>query len=194
MFLLIERKTWTDLLSSIKDGRFRQQKQRIDECISPDKVLFMIEGNKTSIKPNDRKCVNGALLNLIYKHKYKIIFTLNENDTYDNLTMLYKKFENNDFLSEIKKESPIKLLSKGDKLKENLFATQLSVIPNVSWNIALKISEQYKNMKDLLNKYDEINELNDKLKLLSNIQVTEKRKLGNALSSKIYKCLCEVPE
>lgn len=191
VILLIERKTWTDLLSSIKDGRFRQQKQRIDECLSCDNVLYIIEGNKNCIKNNDKRTVDGAILNLLYKHKYKVLFTMNESDTLDSILTIYKKLVNNEFDSEIKQEAPIKLLSKGDKIKDNLFAAQLSVIPNVSWNIALKISEKYSNMKELINTYDKLETVKEKSRLLSDIQITEKRKLGNALSNKIFCYLCE---
>ena len=42
---IIERKTLEDLANSIKDGRFREQKIRLQKCLSQDiNIIYLIEG------------------------------------------------------------------------------------------------------------------------------------------------------
>lgn len=206
--ILIERKTYSDLESSIKDGRFRQQKSRLIESTNnPQNILYIIETNK-NIRNNN--IVFGSILNMIYKHNFKVLFSKSHEETLTLLSLIYKKLQNGDIninreeLGEgIQKEvheiddlntnysqiiSPLKLLSKGDNIKNKLFQCILTVIPGVSISIANKIVELYPTLKILIDTYEKLE--NDKLKenLLANIQINS-RKLGPALSKKIWKTL-----
>jgi crossover junction endonuclease MUS81 len=187
ILLVIEKKTINDLCASITDGRFRQQKDRLLESINnPNKILYLIEGNVNNTKNN---MVNGAIVNLIFKHHYKMLNTLTENESFDLIIMLYKKFVNNDFVNDNDNENaPMKLISKGDKINDNIFALQLSAISGVSYTTALLISKQYKTMSNLINEYEKC-ENQEREKMLCNIMLNEKRKIGNALSKKIYQAL-----
>lgn len=42
--LAVERKTLPDLAASIKDGRYREQKQRLLGAVGRDRVLYVVEG------------------------------------------------------------------------------------------------------------------------------------------------------
>ena len=50
LILLIERKTMSDLASSIKDGRHREQKFRLKTQKKNCKVLYLYEGTPTDFK------------------------------------------------------------------------------------------------------------------------------------------------
>jgi hypothetical protein len=67
----------------------------------------------------------------------------------------------------------------------------LCAIPGVSTKIAKIISYKYKNMNELIQAYNEIDEVGKAESLLANIQLSEKRRLGMSLSIKIYKSLFE---
>jgi len=211
LILLFERKTFSDLSSSIIDGRFREQKSRIEQTINNnDKIMYIIEGTrkekeKYGIKMN---ILESAMLNLIFKHKFKLLNTNNINDTFETIITIYKKYYKKEYTSvsnvsvsnendvnenetievkevgDIVSEVNLINLKKSDRINNNIFNLQLSVIPGVSLNIAKKISEHYKNMNELINAYKENNE-----ELLANIQITEKRKIGKALSKKIYNAI-----
>ena len=190
VYYIIERKTILDLASSITDGRFREQKQRLLDSINlPDNIVYILEGNKNqkqygNISPS---IIDSSILNLIFKHKYKVIRTVNDIETYDILLSLYKKLESNEFNKKL--ETNVKLIKKGDAINNNMLTTMLSVIPGVSINISKKITETYTTLPILINTYDRILDINDREKLLSSIQVNDKRKLGIALSKKIYNSL-----
>jgi ERCC4-type nuclease len=196
---IIERKTINDLCASIKDGRFTEQKRRLSETIEDQsKIIFVIEGDRNKILPIykiPKSTIDSAIQNLIFKHKYKVIFSDSIEETIENIMLLYKKLTNNDFES---KGSVIKTIKKSDYLNQNIFTNMLCAIPGVSTKIAKIISYKYKNMNELIQAYNEINnEINNGGKagkaesLLANIQLSEKRKLGMSLSIKIYKSLFE---
>lgn len=193
---IIERKTISDLCSSIIDGRFREQKNRLIESINdPSKIIYIIEGTKKSIPKKSKitkKIIDSAIINLIFKHRFNVFCTENIYDTFDIIYSFYNKInnDNNCFSNTVQNNCeirPIKLIKKADNLNENVFINQLGVIPGVSINIAKKIKEHYLNMYELLKGFEkEKIEDKDPSLMLSNIQVSEKRKLGTALSKKIY--------
>jgi crossover junction endonuclease MUS81 len=194
LILLIERKTFNDLSSSIIDGRFREQKTRIEKTINDnDKIMYIIEGiRKTNtnygIKSN---ILEGAILNLIFNHKFKVLNTNNINDTCDTILTIYKKFKKQEYSNkDTNNNCNFSNLKKSERILNNVFKLQLSIIPGVSNNIAQKICDKYNCMIDLINAYNsqQQNEQN-KEKLLADIQITDKRKLGKALSKKIYNAM-----
>lgn len=182
---IIERKTCNDLCSSIIDGRFREQKVRISDSIESCKVMYIIEGikSKCRLKPN---IINGCLLNLLWKHNFKVMHTLDASDTVEVIFQLYKKMSesNSDTFGPIAHVTVSNLISKKSKFYENPMVHIIQTIPGVSVRIAECISDRYKNINELLKSYIEHGEL-----LLSEIMITEKRKIGKFLSQKIYNVL-----
>jgi crossover junction endonuclease MUS81 len=187
---IIERKNMNDLASSIVDGRFREQKQRLFDSVGTvEKIVYLIEGNKNLKKYGSipKTTLDSSILNLIFKHQYKVVYTLNELDTYELLSSLYKKLISKDYctISNV----PVKLIKKGDNTSQNVFVNMLSVIQGVSIQIAKKIQEKYTTLPDLIKEYNNLTDVTDKEKLLCEIRVTDKRKLGISLSKKIYNSL-----
>lgn len=189
----IERKTVADLSASIKDGRFRDQKQRLIESIKdPERIVYIIEG-KWSSKLLPKNTIESAMLNLQFVHQYKVIRTNSVEETINIIKLLYKKIEKGDFTNkEIKEEA--KLIAKKDRQKIKLFENQLCMINGVSMKIAEKIKEKYKNMFCLIENYNQKELLSEKELLLVDIEITEKRKIGKALSKKIYNSLINQEE
>jgi len=87
--LLIERKTIQDLISSIKDGRYKEQKTRILSKINIDNVLYLIEGRVDNLK-FDEKVVFGSITNMIFRDNIKLINTGNIKQSYDLILNLKK--------------------------------------------------------------------------------------------------------
>ena len=178
------------MCSSIKDGRFSEQKSRLLDTIDdPSKIIYIIEGDRNKILPIynvPKSTIDSAIQNLIFKHKYKVIFTGSTEETIENIILLYKKLVNNDFES---KGSAIKIVKKGSNSNQNVFMNMLCAIPGVNTKTAKAINYKYKSMNELIRAYDSISALKELL--LSDIDVSEKRKLGISLSTKIYKSLFE---
>ena len=187
--LVIERKTYGDLTSSITDGRFRQQKQRLYDSVNDaSKIMYMIENPKVSIPPKALAMTRGAILNLMLKHNYKVLKTESKDETFQQIVTIYKKFKEDKVVADKNVDAPVKLISKKQAVDGNIFATQLSAITGVSYTTALCITKYYKNAKELIEAY---NQTDSAEILLADIAVNDKRRIGKALSKKIYSSLCE---
>ena len=190
IILIVERKTFKDLCASIIDSRFREQKERLLESVpDPSKILYILEGSKRNLKGKgslSKTIMDSAVQNLLFKHQFKVLFTESLDDTVDQLKMLYNKLYKK--MSEMNCSSVIEtmLIKKSTKIIDNIYINQLSVIPGVSVGIARKISDHYPSLFDLIKAYMQSESPES---LLTNIQVTDKRKLGKCLSKKIYECL-----
>ena len=73
LFLLIERKTMSDLISSVNDGRYREQKKRLlDSNIPKQKIMYLLEGHIDDI-PGHMKTLFGMIINTLFRDKLQII-------------------------------------------------------------------------------------------------------------------------
>jgi ERCC4-type nuclease len=192
ILFVIERKSINDLCASIVDGRMSEQRSRLIESIKdPKKIIYIIEGKKNEGlihgKNHDTsiKSINSCILNLIFKHEYKVILTESKQDTLDNILLLYTKISNN-LLELGENYTKINIIKKSDKINNNIFINMLSVIPSISIKIAMKIHDKYQTFNDLIIGYNLITNEDDKKTMLSNIQVSTTRKVGKAVSEKIY--------
>jgi crossover junction endonuclease MUS81 len=187
--VIAERKTVQDLCASITDGRFRQQKERLEESIDPNKILYIIEGSLNTIVGLSKTIIQSALVNLMFKHGFKVIRSDSIDNTFNYMTLLYKKMSLNEFSIVNTKIAPIQLKSKKDKIQQNAFALQLSTIHSVSFIIAQAIANEFKSMSNLFIKYNECQSDAEKKNMLKDVKITERRRIGKALSNKIYNAL-----
>jgi len=181
---IIERKSINDLACSIVDNRFKEQKSRLSQ--TNNSIIYIIEGNISKCKSKiPHSTLKSSIINLMCKNDFLVFKTDSELDTLEYLLLLYKKVNNNEL-----EMNDNKVTVPGKKKNEiqNSFINQLTVINGVSIVVAQKIHEIYKNMKDLVDAYEML-DTTECENLLSNIQINEKRKVGKALSKKIYHSL-----
>jgi len=193
---IIERKTIKDLCASITDGRFRDQKERMMASIKDaSKIIYIIEGSKQRTKEKgntlSQVVIDGSIQNLIFRHNFKVLQTENEEDTFNNIVLLYKKVMNKQFETSVQNLncSTPKLLYKKDKILNDMMAAQLSVIPGLSYNMAKVISTAYPTMQLLMEAYKACSSEKEQLNVLSDLQLTAKRRLGDAVAQKVYDAL-----
>lgn len=205
--LVIERKTLSDLYSSIQDGRYKEQKIRLMSNYSREKIVYIIEGTISSQNSNffknSKSITDGALLNMAFRDKISIIRTKDINDTCNMLYLLGKKIIKNPEFFSVESSSSNSSISYLDTVKvakkDNMTPSlcniiQLSQIPGVSKVMAQTIIEKYGSISNLICEYQnfdsgESNEKeNEKENLLKNIQL-KSRKLGPTLSKRIYNYL-----
>jgi ERCC4-type nuclease len=89
--MIIERKTVSDLMSSIKDGRYKEQKMRISSCQSEDNTkgvkcqsFYLIEGNVNTIKfrkKQNSKGIYGSWISMMFRDNIKMIRTWDLEET-----------------------------------------------------------------------------------------------------------------
>jgi ERCC4-type nuclease len=173
--LLIERKTYGDLLASVKTGRYREQKYRIRHSEIPNYcVLYLIEGNINSIehllgKPGKggmtKKSIKSLFSNLLVRDNMKLYMTDSKEDSVDFLMGIYDKISkdgkkyldpylNTNGEQNLNYLSTIKLTKKENLSYDNCFKLQLMQVRGVSNGMATIIAEKYPNMYALCKAYD----------------------------------------
>ena len=148
--ILIERKTICDALASFKDGRWKNQTQRILD--NYDKSLYIIEND--DIFNNDRR-LSSAYINTLLRDRIPIIFTNSTSNTAKAIKVIYDKLVDNPSRFVTKEVSYVNTVkTKTTKIenidKKNCFILQLCQIPMINQKIALKIAEEHNSMKDFI--------------------------------------------
>ena len=151
--LVIERKTWSDLQSSIKDSRFREQRSRLLEWRENNKeqngFVYVVEGiyNETLFQLE-----RNTLERLMIAYQIPVIFTESLQETCD----LIKKWSNlkgmeclfrKRSLEEDQIESRMKYRIKKNFTDSKLFLMEnLCSIRGISLSIAQSITTEYPSM------------------------------------------------
>ena len=199
---IFERKTCQDLLASISDGRYREQKTRLLANFKLDQICYIIENeispslNKYS--KNGRQIVIGALINKCFRDGIKIIKTGSLNETVEFLLTICKKVCSNIEFFLPKEPAGIEPYSSNIKINKkenvtpNVFSVlSLTIIPGISYKISTAIFDKYETINRLIT---EINLNPEKVQSdISDIQLTitngKTRKLGKVLSARIIEFL-----
>lgn len=166
--LIIERKTISDLESSLKDGRFKEQRTRLLE--TEIKIIYIIEGSIC-----DDRHILGAVENLALYHNICIIPSSNIKQTINILNSLIKKVGKEYNVNSSKIFKPRR---KCEVNKSSLELT-LETITGVSSTISKVISNEYHSVYNLCTL------LNENKNLLYDLQINDKRKIGPKLAEKI---------
>lgn len=182
--LIFERKTESDLLSSIIDGRFRNQKERLTMSGLPVCYLIEDERKKRSTCDKKERMYRGSLVNLIFCHKFNVLHTKSIVDTADYLFDIYNKIKTGKIQlwnNNCNGVSDTQLVSKS-KSRADIppIVSQLSLIRGVSVNMAKTIAAIYSTPKELVQSLNESGE-----NLLATIEYGSKR-IGKAISKRIY--------
>jgi crossover junction endonuclease MUS81 len=187
IIVVIERKTLSDLVSSIKDGRYKSQKQRLLELKNkcPEcKIIYLFEEFITFSTSNNFKqlmitSIKSAFINTIFRDDLTIVTTTDTNDSLNFLLYTLQQFKScpEKYMKnknvEMNIEMNIEMKSnqiclKKKKISHNdILLHQLACIPGIGLqqaNSILKRFDNIHNMKDL------INELEKNSKLLLDIK------------------------
>jgi crossover junction endonuclease MUS81 len=159
IIFIYERKTIADLISSVKDGRYKEQKLRL-MANNPNNINYIIEGSDiiASNNSHNQQLLTSIYYNSIYRDKINIFFTKNINDTTTLLLLISTKIidkphnfssnyqYSNDYIDNCKIKT-----KKCDNIdKETCYLLQLSQIPGISKQIAKNIKDIYPSLNILL--------------------------------------------
>ena len=194
--LVVERKTQSDLYSSIRDGRYKEQKLRLISSYSLNQILYLIEESKNKFKINE-SIVKGAIVNMTFRDGIKILFSNNLVETSEYIRLLKKKIEKNpEFFIKSKVEldntktsylETVKVAKKDNMTPKLCNIIQLSQIPGVSKQTAEVIINKYGSLTNLIVEYNKLQK-EEAITLLKDIKLAN-RKIGPVLSKRIYEYL-----
>ncbi len=199
--IIFERKTIQDFNSSLKDGRYRNQKLRLlewknnfEENVRKD-VIYILE---EKYGDNKDKAYWGAIVNANLRDGIFVIQSDGLMRTAEIANDIKKKVEEGKFssLEGSKEDIHLEGLSKGDyNTPQNCYLGQLAIIPNVSKSTAKILAGKFPSMKKLIIEI-ESNLTNEnivpkkRLEFLSEIDLNGRR-LGDKLAEKICYYLCD---
>lgn len=200
---IIERKKISDLIESIKDGRYLEQKYRLKKCPIQN-VLYLVEGNMS--RTVHEMITDGSVPSAIAATESTDSFLVHQTrdidhtiDVLSQLTNIFQeKVSSEDFnpqTSELTKHLPT-LSQFSDEWGKNMelspevtFGKQLQMILGISMEKSMAIIEIYKSMFDLNSAYDKCNSVEEENVLLSDINFLSQglvpKKIGRASSIKI---------
>lgn len=94
--LIIERKEINDLVSSIKDNRYKEQKLRCLSQISAHKhkteLIYLVESSSDNIRnPRDIKMYHGSIISMLLRDNIKLLFSTNIEETCKIIERLYSR-------------------------------------------------------------------------------------------------------
>jgi ERCC4-type nuclease len=167
--LVIERKSVSDLLASIKDGRYIEQSYRLNGLeLSNHNILYLIEGD---ILTHFNLAVYSAMVSLNYHKGFSVIRTFSIDETAifvcNTLIKLEKTNKPPFFSNDNNKEdtndnseipsycSVIKKTKKDNITPDNIGEIMLSQIPGISSVTSIAIMKQFKTIPDLITQITE---------------------------------------
>lgn len=96
--MLIERKSLSDLLASIKDGRYEEQSYRLTHSsgFPAHSIVYIIEGSLSQLRTTiEKKIVYSAITSLNYFKGFSVIRTMNVQETAEYIIWMSEKIEKN---------------------------------------------------------------------------------------------------
>ena len=198
LLVIIERKTYDDLSTSIKDGRYKEQKNRILNSISNNiRKIYLLEGNKKDFTLS-KNVLEGTINNTIIRDNIHIYISKNIDDTIKFINNILKnidKYKDNIINNENNIETNNVLINtskKSNMSSETCFVNMMSGIPGISKKTAVKFVDKFKNINNMFIHFHKNLDNNKDLIIsdLENMKVAENnRKLGNKNAVKIYNFL-----
>jgi ERCC4-type nuclease len=91
-----ERKTFQDLLSSIKDGRYKEQSFRLLHTYGASKVIYLIEGIISQLSPSEKKLAIATMSSLSLKKNFHLWRSVHVQDSVDSFLTICEKLNNDD--------------------------------------------------------------------------------------------------
>ena len=178
--LIFERKSISDLISSIKDGRYTEQSFRLQEYpLHNHNIFYLIEGSllnsKKQYNETIQKTVYSAMFSLSYSKGFSLLHTSGVVESAEFIIYFFQKiikdksikpfYKNMNIINDTLKEetseskenednndyvSHIKTSKKSHITKENINEIMLTQIPNVSMITSKCILSEYNNIENLI--------------------------------------------
>ena len=195
--LILERKTWSDYLSSLHSGRLHEQRSRLLQ--TGCRVGFLIEGERldyVGYRQTERRKAEAFLLHSQVRDHVGVYYTDNPADSIDLVQRLMDRMEDKTFLGKATRQ--VVPVSGTDRETESLrsyvecqkmstrnlatpracYISQLAMLPNVSHDVAVCISKLYPDMREFADACASELRMEDTLFALSDMRVHGDTRFG----------------
>lgn len=95
IFVVIERKSFRDLLASIKDGRYAEQSYRLSNCFpETHNTIYLLEGMFSTLpREEDKKLVISCMASLNYFKGFSVMRTVSIAETAQHIVYMAEKID-----------------------------------------------------------------------------------------------------
>jgi len=197
IIIIIERKTLADLSASIKDGRYKEQKERMIHSLNKNiRKIVLIEGDNTDKFTLSQKTLESVIINTMIRDNIHIHLTKSIDETIifiqnimKNIMKYYNELKDeiiNNNQKEYEGEHTCKTSKKDNLTVKMCFRNMLSQITGISTSIAQVIVDKYETMELLLNELKNETSINELADLKHGLG---QRRIGEKISGKIYEYL-----
>ena len=205
IIIIIERKTYSDLSASIKDGRYKEQKERMIHSIKNSvRKIVLLEGNDINTFTLSLKTFEGVIVNTLIRDNIHIYMSESKEHTIEfieNIIIHLHKYYD-DLKKEIiegeskifKNENNCKIVKKDNLTYDSCFRNMLAQIPGLSITMASVYTQKYKNMANFILQIKELgnNQKKEIIKILGNEKYgLNNRRIGDKVAEKIYNYIFE---
>ena len=156
--MLIERKTIKDLAASIKDGRYKHQKEGLKATNPPMGVYYVIEGalsyaaTEMSVDGISYSAILSCVLNTCIRDRIQVFVTKDLADTMHLVSSIYSRIAKDPskyILHDQKPSEPLVRNTHKTNDKGSCYEAQLCQIPGVSVTTARSITSRFPTMNQL---------------------------------------------
>ena len=175
--IIIERKTLQDLGSSIKDGRYKEQSFRLNQCSCKNhNIIYIIEGDLETFKEKHgikKKTLRTAIFSLNYYKGFSVLRTKSVKETakfilsMSNNLIKYKEGFSIGKNEELTYSDVSRRIKKNNVTTDNIGEIMLSQIPKISAATAKVFMEEYKTISQLLKAIKEDPQSLNNLKIIN---------------------------
>ena len=204
--IVIERKTFPDLGSSIKDGRYKEQKERFIYSMQKNiRKIYLLEGDNIKKFSLPEKTFQGVVTNTMLRDHIQVYFTKNINETITFIKNIHKNIEKyiDEIVNEIvngeektyNAENSCRAAKKENITSSICFRNMMMQIPSISIKLAEAIIQKFKSITDFIQTLAEQGSTEEKINFLSEIRFgSNQRKVGVKTATKIVQFLIEHSE
>ena len=199
--IIIERKTLSDLLSSIKDNRYREQGFRLDKYNHPNhNIVYLIEGDNIGEYYSDKDMIYSSMFSLFY---FKGFSLLRSKDVDESALIIFNAafkilkeekrtpYYKHNIMSEVDDEKEyltvINKKKNANITKNNFGEIVLIQIPTVNITTASAVMSVYKNLNNLIDNIKENNKCLDGISYMTS--KNQKRKISKTCIKNIIEFL-----
>jgi len=157
VMIVIERKTYSDLSASIKDGRYKEQKERLIHAIDSNvRKIILLEGEDTHGFTLPIQTIDSVIVNTLIRDNIHIYISQNQEHTIVFIENIMKQLPK--YYEELQKEIihhqektyhteyQCKTKKKENITPETCFRNMLVQIPGISTTIAQVFVDKYHTM------------------------------------------------
>jgi ERCC4-type nuclease len=212
---ILERKTLTDLLASIRDGRYDEQSHRLihSSGVAPHNIIYLIEGIMNTVSANDKNLIHSTMTSLNVFKGFSVMRTTSVQETAEFIVNMAGKIQRNiemgkmpcafgmaqGNVSDVPNNSVIepycnvvKKVKKDNVTSSNIGEIILCQIPSVSSVSAVAIMKKFKTIKALIEQVSQDPACMNDIVIVSGNGSA--RKLSKTIIQNIRDYLCRPPD